>query len=119
MMGLLDVTPMLTVVSIEDAVEFYCFTLGFRTVASAEGWACVALDGVEVMFALPNQHIPFSRPEMTGSLYFKCDDVAAVWERLKDRCKVEYPLEDFEYGMREFAIRDNSGYLLQFGQELG
>ena len=118
-MALLAVTPMLTVVSIEDAVEFYCSTLGFRPVSSAEGWACVALDGVEVMFALPNQHIPFTRPEMTGSLYFKSDDVAALWERLKGRCKVEYPLENFEYGMREFAIRDNSGYLLQFGQELG
>jgi hypothetical protein len=38
---------------------------------------------------------------------------------LKDQCKVEYPLEDFEYGVREFAIRDNSGYLLQFGKEIG
>ncbi len=48
---------------------------------------------------------------MTGSLYFKTDDVDALWLRLKDRCKVEYPLEDFDYGMREFAIRDNSDYL--------
>jgi uncharacterized glyoxalase superfamily protein PhnB len=56
---------------------------------------------------------------MTGSLYFKTDDVNALWLRLKDKCKVEYPPEDFEYGMREFAIRDNSGYLLQFGQEIG
>ncbi|HEY2468570.1 MAG TPA: VOC family protein [Terracidiphilus sp.] len=118
-MSLLAVTPMLTVVSIEDAVAFYCSTLGFQRVGSAEGWACVALEGVEVMFALPNQHLSFTRPEMTGSLYFKSDDVAALWERLKDRCRVEYPLEDFDYGMREFAIPDNSGYLLQFGQELG
>jgi hypothetical protein len=27
-------------------------------------------------------------------------------------------MEDFEYGMREFAIRDNNGYILQFGQEI-
>ncbi|MFN5228579.1 MAG: hypothetical protein ACK5Q3_18600 [Planctomycetota bacterium] len=27
-------------------------------------------------------------------------------------------LEDFDYGMREFAIYDNNGYLLQFGQSL-
>jgi hypothetical protein len=30
-----------------------------------------------------------------------------------------YPIEDFEYGRREFAIFDNNGYLLQFGQEIG
>jgi hypothetical protein len=29
---------------------------------------------------------------------------------------VVYPIEDFSYGMREFAIRDNSGYILQFGK---
>jgi len=39
--------------------------------------------------------------------------------RLKDKVRVCYPLENFEYGMREFAIYDNNGYLLQFGQETG
>jgi len=117
-MTLLAVAPMLTVVAIEPALEFYRDTLGFQCVSSAEGWACMSLNGVEVMFALPNQHLPFTAPMMTGSLYFKTDDVDAMWIRLKDRCQVEYPLEDFEYGMREFAIRDNSGYLLQFGQQI-
>lgn len=118
-MKLLGVAPMLTVAAIEPAVAFYRDVLGFQCVSVFEGWACVSLDGVEVMFALPNQHLPFTAPMMTGSLYFKTDDVGALWLRLKDLCKVEYPLEDFEYGMREFAIRDNSGYLLQFGQETG
>ena len=30
---------------------------------------------------------------------------------------VVYPMETFGYGMREFAVYDNNGYLLQFGQE--
>jgi uncharacterized glyoxalase superfamily protein PhnB len=118
-MSLLEVTPMLTVTSISDAISFYTTVLGFQTVSSAEGWACLRLDQVEIMFALPNEHLAFTRPVMTGSLYFKTDQVEALWLRLKSQCAVEYPLEDFEYGMREFAIRDNSGYLLQFGQELG
>jgi hypothetical protein len=29
--------------------------------------------------------------------------------------KFAYPLETFEYGLREFAIYDNNGYMLQFG----
>jgi len=32
---------------------------------------------------------------------------------------VVYPIESFDYGMREFAIRDNNGYILQFGAYQG
>ncbi len=70
------------------------------------------------MLALPNDHEPFDRPAFTGSLYIKTSDVDTVWEQLKDKCRVCYPIEDFEYGMREFAIYDNNGYLLQFGKEI-
>ncbi|HKD80926.1 MAG TPA: hypothetical protein VKH81_14610 [Candidatus Angelobacter sp.] len=42
----------------------------------------------------------------------------ALWDEIKDRANVVYPLESFYYGMREFAIRDNNGYILQFGQEI-
>ena len=41
----------------------------------------------------------------------------AWWELLKDKAEVVYPIEDFEYGMREFAIKDCNGYMLQFGQD--
>lgn len=118
-MTILGVAPMLTVVAIQPAIEFYRDVLGFQCVSAADAWACMSLDGVEVMLALPNQHLPFTVPMMTGSLYFKTDDVDALWLSLKDRCQIEYPLEEFEYGMREFAILDNAGYLLQFGQEIG
>jgi uncharacterized glyoxalase superfamily protein PhnB len=117
-MRLLDVTPMLTVTDITTAVSFYCDVLGFVLRSDMEGWACVASGDVEVMLAVPNAHLPFERPSLTGSLYFRTDDVDGWWERLKDKCRVEYPIEDFEYGMREFAVRDNSGYLLQFGSEV-
>ena len=57
-------------------------------------------------------------PTFTGSLYFHTDDVDTLWQRLKDRARICYPIDNFEYGMREFAIYDNNGYLLQFGQPL-
>src|SRR6185503_7896057 len=117
LMTMLGLTPMLTVTSIDSAIEFYRDLLGFQLVSSFPGSACMRLDDVEIMFSLPNEHLPFTRPMMTGSLYFKTDQVDVLWEHLKDRCQVDYRIEDFEYGMREFAIRDNSGYLLQFGQE--
>ena len=107
---------MLTVTTIEPAIAFYRDILGFDYAASQDGWACMSSNGVEVMLVLPNSHLPFEKPLMTCSIYFNTDDVDAIWNRLKDQCEIVYPLEDFDYGMREFAIRDNSGYLLQFGQ---
>ena len=50
------------------------------------------------------------------TLYIKTDHVDELWDRLKDKARLCYPLEDFDYGMREFAIYDNNGYVLQFGQ---
>ena len=40
---------------------------------------------------------------------------AALWADGKERAKIAYPMEEFHYGMREFAIDDNNGYMLQFG----
>jgi uncharacterized glyoxalase superfamily protein PhnB len=112
------VVPMLTVPEILPAVAFYRDILGFGCANQMEAWACVTKDGVEVMFALPNAHLPFDKPQFTGSLYFRCEDVDAMWEQVKSKADVVYAIETFDYGMREFAIRDNNGYLLQFGQEL-
>jgi uncharacterized glyoxalase superfamily protein PhnB len=118
-MKILDVTPMLTVAAMGPALAFYRDVLGFACLVETEGLVCLGLDGSEVMLALPNAHLPFDKPTMTGSIYFNVEGVDAWWGRLRERCAVVYPVEDFEYGMREFAIRDNSGYLLQFGQRLG
>ena len=79
-MKISDITPMLTVVEMDPVVAFYRDTLGFDCVASTDGWACMSRDGTEVMLALPDAHLPFQRPLMTGWLYFKTDDVDAWWE---------------------------------------
>ncbi len=110
---------MLWVRDLEEAIGFYRDQLGFAVVKQAPGWVCLERDGVEIMLALPNEHEPFERLQFTGSFYFRVEDVDGIWNELKDRMVVVYPLEDFEYGMREFAIRDNTGYILQFGREIG
>ncbi len=117
MMKLETVVPMLTVTDLDATLVFYRDVLGFECLERMEGWAVVHRDGVEVMFSLPNQHVPFEKPILTGSLYFKLDDVDALWQELKEKAKVVYPIETFDYGMREFAILDNNGYCLQFGTE--
>lgn len=109
---------MLYTAELQETVDFYENTLGFSCLANEVewGWAMVKKGEVEVMFSLPNEHLPFDKPKFTGSFYINVSDVDDYWTAVKDQAKVCYPIEDFDYGMREFAVYDNNGYLLQFGQ---
>ncbi len=116
---LLTLTPMLETMDVEDTVKFYTDVLGFaaENYSKQWQWATLKRDGITIMFSAPNEHRKIPAPVMSGSLYIRTDAVDELWEQLKDRCTVCYPIENFEYGMREFAVFDNNGYLLQFGQE--
>jgi len=117
-MKLHSLVPMLWTNDLDQTVEFYRQMLGFECVNRMEAWALLKKDTIELMLSLPNAHEAFDKIQFTGSFYFRPDDVSQLWQQLKNKVAVVYPLEDFEYGMREFAIRDNNGYILQFGQEI-
>lgn len=108
---------------IAATIRFYTEKLDFTVgnTMEEEGrivWAVIAKDEIELMFCIPNAHFPYKPSTLTGDLYIKTNDVAAVWQKIKKDCEVVYLLEDFEYGMREFAIYDNNKYILRFGQAL-
>jgi len=115
-----QIRPLLYTAQMRETVDFYTRVLGFRLAAAQEdgSWAAVARDGIEFGISPPNAHIPFTAAVFTGSFYITVDDVDALWQEWRDLARICYPLEDFPYGMREFALYDNNGYLLQFGQEL-
>lgn len=119
-MNLKALRPILRTTKIPETISFYSEVLGFTVDNYDEEWAWASLskDGIEIMLAFPNEHEPFDKPTFTGSFYFNTDNVDEWWEQLKDKTKICYELETFDYGMREFAIYDNNGYLLQFGQEV-
>jgi uncharacterized glyoxalase superfamily protein PhnB len=122
-MKLLNMRPMLETENLKQTIDFYNRILGFTCQAcfpdfEEPGWAALEKDGLELMFTLRNEHSIIEKPTMTGSLYFNPEDVDEVWNELKDKVTIEYPIENFDYGMREFAIRDCNGYLLQFGQQI-
>lgn len=110
--------PMIRTPDLADTIDFYVENLGFKRAECSEewGWAVIARDSVSLMIALPNEHMPFSEPAFTGSFYIRVDDVDSLWKSVRNKLSICYPLEDFPYGMREFAAFDNNGYLLQFGQ---
>ncbi|SDH63817.1 Uncharacterized conserved protein PhnB, glyoxalase superfamily [Pedobacter terrae] len=113
-------TPMLESHDMQETLKFYTEILNFTCASKFDNlsWLTLRKDEIEIMFCSPNEHRNIPKSIMSGSLYIKTNAVTALWESLKDHCKICYPLEDFDYGMREFAIYDNNGYLLQFGQNL-
>jgi catechol 2,3-dioxygenase-like lactoylglutathione lyase family enzyme len=110
---------MLRTTDLERSIGFYTETLGFECEKRDGAWATVHRDSVRIMLALPDAHERFDQAAFTGSLYLYVDDIDDLWNRLKDAARVCYTIETFDYGMREFAIYDDSGYVLQFGQEAG
>lgn len=114
------IVPTLYTLELEDSIKFYCDTLGFTCNGYDKeyGWATISKGGVEIMLTLPNKHIPFTEPLFTGSLYIKMDNIESFWGSVQDKVNVSYPLESFDYGMKEFGMYDNNGYLIQFGQEI-
>ena len=96
-MGLQEITPMLRTKNLKNSVEFYTALLGFQCEAFNEewGWASVKQNNLSIRFASPNAHEPFDKPTFTGSLYLRCDNVDVLWEQLKDKVKICYPIENF------------------------
>ena len=119
-MQLLELRPIIWSEQLRETIDFYTQTLGFACgeVNEEWGWAALQKNNVEIMVAKPNAHMPFERPVFTGSFYIRTDDVDTLWENLKDKVRIVYALEAFEWGMREFAVYDNNGYILQFGQSI-
>lgn len=114
------IVPMIWTKELHETVDFYCDILGFTCDKYSEdwGWAAVHKDDCEIMIAKPNEHTPFERPYFSGTFYIKTDDVDVLWNQIKDKVKIAYDIEDFDWDMREFAIFDNNSYMIQFGQDL-
>lgn len=119
-MKLLGLSPMLWTKHLNLTVMFYTNILKFKCDELNEkiGWASISRDNVQFMIVEPRQHPEFKETQFTGSIYIHTDDVDKVWRELKDKVEVVYPVDNFEHGMREFAIYDNNKYMIQFGQEI-
>ncbi|WP_312994738.1 VOC family protein [Chryseobacterium flavum] len=112
--------PMLRTENLDDTIGFYMRVLGF-TLAGRDhewGWATLRKDEVYMMISLPNKHERNHGIGFTGSFYFNVTHVDELWENLKTKAEICYEIETFEWGMREFAIYDNNGYILQFGESV-
>lgn len=110
--------PILWTENLDETIGFYLHILGFSLNERNDDWQWASLqkDGIQMMISKPNQHEQLDRICFSGSFYFNVENVDEVWENLKIKTNICYEIETFEWGMREFAIYDNNGYILQFAQ---
>ncbi|HLV82022.1 MAG TPA: VOC family protein [Chthonomonadaceae bacterium] len=118
----MSVAPQFLVLDLQAACAFYVEKLGFRVSFTYEGfYAAVERDGVTIHLKLSDAPDPSRQIKQRDEhldLYIIVDDVAALYAEYQSR-GVEFaqPLETKPWGMREFVVWDNSGFILHFGQE--
>ncbi|MBE4948297.1 VOC family protein [Chryseobacterium culicis] len=110
--------PVLWTENLDESIGFYMQVLGFTLMSRNDDWQWASLrkDEIYIMLSQPNEHEKPSSIGFSGSFYFNVNKVDDLWEELTTKAKICYEIETFEWGMREFAIYDNNGYILQFGE---
>lgn len=110
--------PVFWTENLDETITFYMNVLGFTLMDRNDDWQWASLrkDEIYIMLSQPNEHENNASIGFSGSFYFNVNKVDDLWEDLKTKAKVCYEIESFEWGMREFAIYDNNGYILQFGE---
>jgi uncharacterized glyoxalase superfamily protein PhnB len=117
----LDIMPVLKVTDLQRSIDWYTAALGFETVRRFEqdggGENCFIRAGETELLLTTGAHLG-DPPAFTGTIYFRVAGVDAIYAKVKDRAEIVWPLEEQEYGTREFGIRDPDGYLLAFAEEI-
>lgn len=109
------VTPRLPVSDLARTRSFYEDLLGFSAEVlwptDEPDFIILRRGGVRVGFIGPQHgHAPPGHVE----LYVDVDDIESLHESLAPHCEIEWGPEVYEYGRREFGLRDPDGYLLIF-----
>lgn len=113
------VVPALLVRDLEEALAFW-ERLGFETTGrfpdASPTWAEVTRDGVVFQFHTRPPHGTPPEPICSGTFYVHPDDVRALADEWREHVPFAWGPGVMDYGMREFAIQDPSGYYFAFAE---
>lgn len=123
---LLRSAPYFPVADVDATVAYYQKVLGFGreyVAGSPAQFAIVSRDGLAIMLRLvlaPQRIAPSEQQGGTWDAFFWVSDADGLHRELtsKGAAVVYGPLVQESYAMREFAVRDNDGHVLGFGQKL-
>jgi len=133
------ITTNLMVNDVQETLSYYRDVLGFELVGAVTydqdflpspapdmplAFAILKRDEVQLMVQSQqslSQDLPCFEGMAVGgsiSLYMEVDQVAHIYESLKDKVEVVKDLHKTFYGMDEFYIKDCNGYVLAFGSKV-
>ena len=101
---------------IETTKSFYKDILEFNVRDSANNTCAVEKEGGSIIFTpedLWNGH-----PKCTGTIYFFIEDVEGYYEQIKEKVIIQWPLQEMQYGIKEFGVKDNDEYSLAFAKRI-
>lgn len=118
--------PYFPVPDVEQAASHYESVLGFRrdyAAGSPPQFAIVSRDGLAIMLRLVDDGsriVPNERQGGTWDVFFWITGADALCDELRAKgADIVYgPIVQPDYSMREFAVRDNNGYVLGFGEPI-
>lgn len=122
-MAILGVVPQIRTTNLVESIDFYTSKLGMDEAFQHQGfYAGISVGGQTFHLKLVDDADPSIRFVKEGDhfhLYFPTDDVEALASEYKAK-KLDFykELEETPWQTREFAIKDNQGHILYFGQDL-
>ena len=133
------ISPNLMVKDVKETVGFYNNNLGFKLIMAVpetqdgvlteipEGkkivYAVVKNGNVELMFqeekSLKKDITVFANSEIGASVsfYIEVENLEDFYNEIKEKVEIAKELSTTWYGMNEFYIRDNNGYVLGFAEQ--
>ena len=120
---LITLAPQFLVLDLQAACAFYVEKLGFRIAFTyGDFYAAVERDGIRIHLKLsdtPDLSRQAKQREDHLDVHIIVDDVTALYAEFQSRGVLfAQPLETKPWGMREFVVWDNSGFILYFGQAI-
>lgn len=118
------ITTNIMVANVKETIKFYEEKLGFQKVVSVpeEGevlnFAILNKDKVSIMLQeqknLLEEYSTLQKEAIipTFTLFITVDDVAKIYNELKNKVRIAKDLHKTFYGKEEFAIFDNNGNIL-------
>lgn len=121
---LVKVAPEFFVRDVGAAVRFYVDKLGFVVLRQEPVFAVVALGDAHVLLA--HESIAPDRAELASTtrgaginVRIMVDNVDAVYERAKaNGVRIVHDIADRYYGLRDFILADEDGFMLRFAQPI-
>lgn len=110
-------TVTISVSDLEKSKSFYETILGFKIYSNNEPtkWVSFQID-TNSFFAIQEQD-NIKRIESAGELDFLCDDIAELWNRIKNKVEIVEELHTTDWGAYKFVIKDIDGQKLGFIQK--